>query len=177
MAFPIIVFTILTLIIVFMTYLLKDNTKNVKTQIESLNKLYDKLVVLGYIRSNDELNYVGFNNTNREITIKVKSEQKYIIKYDEITSAELVENNEVVMNIGSIVGGAVLLGSTGAILGGMNKKNKITSRAIKLNLDNFYNTTRWINLFDNGIYVDFVPNVILDTNVIVDTINYILRNK
>lgn len=177
MAFPIVVFTILTLIVVFMTYVLKDNTKNVQTQVETLNKFYDKLILLGYVRNNDELNYVGFNNNTEEMTIKTKDKSKYTIKYDDIIGAELVENNEVVMNIGSIVGGAILANSTGAIIGAMNKKNKVTSRAIKLNLDSFQNTTYWIDLLDNGVYVDFIPNVISDTNAIIDTINYILRNK
>lgn len=177
MAFPIIVFTLIILIVVYMTYILKDNTKNVQAQVEALNKFYDKLVTLGYVRNNNELNYVGFNNNTKEMTIKTKDKSKYIIKYDDVIGAELVENNEVVMNIGSIVGGAVLLGSTGAIIGGMNKKNKVTSRAIKLNLDSFQNTTYWINILDNGVYVDFIPNAISDTNVIIDTINYILKNK
>jgi len=155
----------------------KENIENIKLKLNELNNQYNKVVVLGYEKFDNSLNYVGFNNNTKEMTVKNKNQKIYTIKYDDIVNAELVENGQTILNIESIAMGGLLAGNIGAIIGGMNKKQKILSRVIKLNVNSFINTTQWINLMDNGGRVDFVPNIIYGATPIIDTINYILNNK
>lgn len=177
MGYVILIFIIIISAIVYANYVANDNTKNIKDKFNKLNNEFDKVVALGYERNDGILNYIGFDNTNKIMVIKTKNQKEQNIKYNEIISAELIENGESVLNIGSIIGGSVIAGGTGAIIGAINKKNKIISRGIKLNLDSFDNTSYWINLLDNGVYVGFIPDIVSGESKIIDTINYILRNK
>ncbi|MPM02480.1 hypothetical protein SDC9_48729 [bioreactor metagenome] len=155
--------------------------KNQANTIQSINKVidnlkntYDKVIPLGY--RNDELSYVGFNNKTRCITIKTKGTNN-TINYNDIVKVELIENGRTTMSIGNVIGGAVLAGGTGAIIGAMNKNEKIISRKVKFSLDNFDNPSYEINLLDTGKTAECGIDIIAEANKLMDTVKYIVDNK
>jgi hypothetical protein len=61
--------------------------------IADLNSRYDKLILLGFEKDIYNLNYAGFNNISREMTIKTKGMPRRIIKYEDITEVHISEEN------------------------------------------------------------------------------------
>lgn len=177
MGYVFLVFAIIIGLIVYGNYVAKDNTENIKLKVDKLERQYDKAVVLGYERNENTLNFIGFDNSTKQMTIKTKGQQQHTINYSDIANAELIENGKSVLNLESIITGTVLLGNVGALLGGMDREYKVTSKAIKLTTNDFNNTTKWINLLDNGTTVSFIPNIKTDTEEIISTIKHIMINR
>lgn len=156
----------------------KDKDKSIKAVSIKSNELrcrFDKIILLGFESSNGVLNYVGFDNKNKSLAIKSKGYSEKIIRYDDITKIELIENGKTSMSISNIIGGAVLAGSAGAIIGAMNKNEKIVSRRLKFSLNDFNNPSYELNLIDNGKTYEYRIDLILETNKLIDTIKYIIE--
>jgi hypothetical protein len=164
--------------IIFLILYFKNRNNNKQTiddKLIELNSMFDKVIKLGYI--NQELNYVGFNNKSRTITIKSKEFLNLIIKYDDIVNVEYIENGNSTMSVGNVIGGAILAGSTGAIIGAMNKKQKITSRKIKFTLNNFNNPSFELDLVWYGLNASYGIDTMTEVNKLIDTLKYIINNK
>lgn len=150
------------------------NTKSNYIKIDELKVHYDKIIPLGYDKN--ILNYVGFNNKNNTITIKIK-ESEEIINYNDINKVELLENNKLVMSIANVAMGGVVLGGAGVILGGLNRKEKIISKKIKFELNDFDNPSYTIDLLNTGKTIEYGIDIDDSANKILDTIKYIIENK
>lgn len=150
------------------------NMKSTYSKTDELKIQYEKVIALGYDKN--ILNYVGFNNKNNTITIKTKGLEE-IISYNDINKVELLENNKLVMSVANIAMGGVVLGGAGVILGGMNKKEKIISKKIKFELNNFDNPSYEIDLLNVGKTIEYGIDINDSANKIMDTVKYIIENK
>jgi len=152
----------------------KQANKNlINEKVTDLSSTFDKVIKLGY--SNNDLNYTGFNNKNKTLTIKNKSFPKFIVKYDDIMNVELIENGKSTISLSNIIGGAFLAGGVGAIIGSASKNYVVESRKIKFTLNDFNHPSYEIILsslnFDNGI------NVLEEVDKLMDTVKYIIGIK
>lgn len=164
----------LCLLVLIIVVKIKSNSK-INTKINETNKKFDKMALLGY--KNKKLNYVGFNNKTKEITISADGVSDSFIKYDDIVKVELIENGKTTMSIGNVIGGAILAGGVGAIIGALNKNEKIISKEIKFSLNNFYNSSYEINMLDNNNIFEYGIDLASETKKIMDTVKYIIENK
>lgn len=178
------VFMIIILLIIMLicTRPIKGDIKAASINSEKLKSEYDKLIVLG-CDSKSQIGYVGFSNIKREIKIKPTMLSEYIIKYDDIVGIELIENGKTTLCVGNIIGGAVLAGGVGAILGGINKKQEITSMQVKFSIEDFFNPSYSLEMLNNGLRLnnstkeENIKNIRLDATQIIDTVKYIIGNK
>lgn len=148
--------------------------KSAYNKTDKLKQEYDKVIPLGV--KNEQLNYAGFNNKTRNITFKINNEETKI-NYGDIVKAELIENGKTTMSVGNIVGGAILAGGTGAIIGAMNKNEKIISRKLIFELNSFENPSCTIDLFNLGKTLEVGIDAVSGANEILATIKFILNNK
>jgi hypothetical protein len=155
----------------------KEKVRLINLKIDDLRIKYNKLIILGYESNNKELYYVGFDNVNKELLIKTKWHAESNIKYDNIIGVELIENGKTTLSFGSIATGFAVAGSTGAIIGAMNKKNIIVNRKIRFTLNDFDNPSYEMNLLNNGDNTGFWNDIASEANKIMETINYVIRNK
>lgn len=177
MAFMIIFITIVVLLIIMIKISINNNKEELEIISKKLNELngkFDKLILLGFDYT---LKYVGFNNTDKTITINDNVLSEKIIKYDDITKVELIENGKTSMSMSNVIGGAILAGEAGAIIGAMNKKDIITSRKIKFSLNDFDNPSYEIDLLNTGKTHVVNINILSETNKLIDTLKYIVDNK
>jgi len=176
-------FFVFILILVFLIATSSNNQSTIKYTISHLSREYDKLkadydklVLLGYEDSN-KLYYVGFKNEKKEIILNIKENPNYVIKYGELLGVELIEDNTSVMSAGNIIKGAVIAGDTGAIIGAMNKKEKVTKRIIRFSLNNFNTPTFELNLLYYGGSNQYGVDIYDATNKIMGTFKYIIENR
>ena len=180
-------FVIIILIIVVVCITLKSQS-DVKSSIDmesiKLKKTYDKFISLNFMFGpTDEVSYIGFKNMDKLIDIRNVQmggiNEVFSVKYTDITGVELLENGSSVMSIGSIIGGSMLAGETGAIIGGMNKNNVCNSIKIKIVIDDFETPYRVFTIYSGSIKTDSIKYQKLKENAvqIIETIKYVISKK
>ena len=147
---------------------------SVKTLVEKeasiLRNKYDKVILFGYEKNNEKLNYAGFDNSKKELKLRTKGNPDFIIKYEDIENVELIENNKTTLSLKNIALGGAIAGGVGMILGGMEKKEKVISRKIKFTLNDFDTPSYIIDLINNGGTKEYGIDVLFEANKLIDTI-------
>ena len=101
---------------------------------------------------------LAIDDENNNIFYSTGLFKKKQIKYADIISVELIENNSVISSkstvrtVGGAIAGGILLGGAGAIVGGLSgdskQKRKVSLVAIKIKIRDINNPSLTINCFD-----------------------------
>lgn len=137
-------------------------------------------------------NFIVFDDKNSQIAhiyIKMPNISKILFSYEDIISVEIIEDGDItykkstIRTIGGTIVGGVLLGGTGAIVGGLSgsskEKKSIKSVKIKLLLRNVSNPSHIITVYDGVELNSKEPNLIYNlmmsfSNSVRDTISVII---